>query len=211
MLVFRGWKPHSTSRLEAASYFTAMKAPPADHALLAHFRTTENAADLLPLYQRYAGLIYNVCLRYLSTPQRAEDAGAEVFQVLLEKLPQHEVTNFRSWLQTLVRNHCLMQLRREKRDPVELGDGDNMQSADFQHLYGEAADAPPDTRPLHHCLKRLGEEQRQCIRLFYLTEGETYASVARQMNLSVGQVRSHLQNGRRNLKICLETTHQPAP
>ncbi|WP_116126037.1 RNA polymerase sigma factor [Lewinella sp. IMCC34183] len=184
-----------------------MPPAPDDQQLLADFRKTGTSRDLLPLYQRHAELIYAVCMRYLGTPQRAEDAGAEIFTVLLKKLPRHEVTNFRSWLQTLVRNHCLMQLRREKRDPAELGVGDLMQSEAFQHHYREAEDAPPDTRPLHRCLKQLREEQRQCVRLFYLEEGSTYASVAKRLHLSVGQVRSHLQNGRRNLKLCLEGHH----
>ena len=181
-----------------------MPSAPDDQQLLAEFRKTGKSRDLLPLYQAHATFIYSVCLRYLGTPQRAEDAGAEIFTVLMDKLPQHEVTNFRSWLQTLVRNHCLMQLRREKRDPAELGHGNLMQSEAFQHQYREAEGAAPDTRPLHHCLKQLREEQRRCIHLFYLEEGSTYASVAERLNLSVGQVRSHLQNGRRNLKICLE-------
>ncbi len=175
-----------------------------DTELLARFQRTGQPDDLLPLYQRYAELIYAWCLRYLSTPQRAEDAGAELFTELLRKLPEHEVTNFRSWLQTLVRNHCLMQLRKEKRDPVELPPVPLMHSEGWQHLLEEETDGPVDTRPLHHCLKQLREEQRQCIRLFYLQDGASYGSVAGQLNLSVGQVRSHLQNGRRNLKICLE-------
>ncbi|MEM6771679.1 MAG: sigma factor-like helix-turn-helix DNA-binding protein, partial [Bacteroidota bacterium] len=59
-------------------------------------------------------------------------------------------------------------------------------------------------RPLHHCLKQLKEEQRRCVHLFYLSEGESYQSIAEQLNLTVGRVRSHLQNGRRNLRLCLE-------
>ena len=181
-----------------------MPSAPDDHQLLADFLKTGSARDLLPLYQRYAERIYGWCLRYLGTPQRAEDAGAEIFAVLLQKLPRHEVTNFASWLQTLVRNHCLMQLRREKRDPLALGSEALMQSAELRHLYTDDAPADLDTRPLHRCLRQLREEQRQCIRLFYLEEGASYGSVAGRLNLSVGQVRSHLQNGRRNLKICLE-------
>ncbi len=181
-----------------------------DTELLAHFQRTGRPDDLVPLYQRYGELIYGWCLRYLRTPQRAEDAGAEIFTELLRKLPKHEVTNFRAWLQTLVRNHCLMQLRKEKRDPVQIPAVPLMQSGGWEHLRSEETDGPVDTRPLHHCLNQLRAEQRQCIRLFYLTDGASYGSVAAQLNLSVGQVRSHLQNGRRNLKICLEGP-QPTP
>ena len=175
-----------------------------DDALVQRFRKQPGPRELLPLYERYAELIYAWCLRYLGTPQQAEDAGAEIFGQLLEKLPRHEVTNFKSWLQTLVRNHCLMQLRREKRDPLALSQSGFMQWEPFVHQAGEATAGDTDTRPLYRCLKQLREEQRQCVRLFYLQEGETYRSIADRLNLSVGQVRSHLQNGRRNLKLCLD-------
>lgn len=176
-----------------------------DADLLARFQRTGAGNDLLPLYQRHAGLIYALGLRYLGSPQRAEDAGMEIWAVLLEKLPKHEVSNFRSWLQTTVRNHCLMQLRREKRDPLRQSEGELMQSDRLLHLKGESnQNHHPDTRPLYHCLKQLKKEQRRCVSLFYLQEGESYKTIAEKLNLTVGRVRSHLQNGRRHLKRCLE-------
>jgi len=177
-----------------------------DAELLAVFQASGKPKDLLPLYERHAELIYALALRYLSTPERAEDAGMELWAILLDKLPKHSVTNFRSWLQTTVRNHCLMQLRKEKRDPLRQNESmDLMQSDRLLHLSDTTTSSNhPDTRPLHHCLKQLKEEQARCIRLFYLQEGESYQSIAEQLGLTVGRVRSHLQNGRRNLKICLE-------
>jgi RNA polymerase sigma-70 factor (ECF subfamily) len=183
---------------------TASSQEASDADLLARFQKSGGAEDLLPLYERHAELIYGLCLRYLGSPQRAEDAGMEIWAVLLKKLPKHDISNFRSWLQTTVRNHCLMQLRSEKRDPLQQSDGALMQSDRLLHLKDEPDHQNEDTRPLYHCLKRLKEDQRRCVQLFYLSEGESYQSIAGAMNLSVGAVRSHLQNGRRNLKICLE-------
>ena len=177
-------------------------APTTDAELLARFRASGRADDLLPLYERYAELIYALALRYLGSPQRAEDAGMELWSVLLEKLPRHEVANFRAWLHTTVRNHCLMQLRRERRDPLQHSTDDLVQSARLTHLPDGAGDV--DTRPLYRCLRQLNELQGRCVRLFYLQEGHSYQSIAALLDLSVGQVRSHLQNGRRNLKICLQ-------
>ena len=177
-----------------------------DAQLLDHFHRRPGPATLLPLYERYAALIYGWCLHYLVTPERAEDAGAEVFTVLLDKLPQHEVTNFRSWLQTVVRNQCLMQLRKEKRSAhhqTVTMEAVAVQSDLALHLLTETE--VPDTRGLHHCMKQLNADQRRCIHLFYLREGYSYRTVAEELDLSVGRVRSHLQNGRRNLKQCLET------
>ncbi|MEO0732899.1 MAG: sigma-70 family RNA polymerase sigma factor [Bacteroidota bacterium] len=179
---------------------------PSDAELLARFQESTKPEDLQPLYERHAELIYALALRYLSTPERAEDAGMEIWAVLLDKLPKHEISNFRSWLQTTVRNHCLMQLRKEKRDPLRQRSGEGlMQSESLMHLATDSSlSNHPDTRPLYHCLKQLKEEQARCVRLFYLQEGESYQSIANALGLSVGRVRSHLQNGRRNLKICLE-------
>jgi len=183
---------------------TAPDTEVSDKDLLARFQSSGGAEDLLPLYERHAELIYALCLRYLGSPQRAEDAGMEIWAVLMDKLPKHEINNFRSWLQTTVRNHCLMQLRREKKDPLQQADGAFMQCDRLLHLKDEPDHQNEDTRPLYHCINQLKEEQRRCVRLFYLREGESYQSIAGEMNLSVGAVRSHLQNGRRNLKICLE-------
>ena len=82
-----------------------------------------------------------------------------------------------------------------------------MQSDALLHLREEPNEQAADTRPLHHCIKQLKEEQRRCVNLFYLREGETYQSIAATLGLTVGKVRSHLQNGRRNLKLCLERTN----
>lgn len=188
---------------------TSDQAEVSDANLLVRFQRSGAGKDLLPLYQRYAGLIYALGIRYLGSPQRAEDAGMEIWSVLLDKLPKHEISNFRSWLQTTVRNHCLMQLRKEKRDPLEQSQGDLMQSGQLLHLQDESNHQnDPDTRPLYHCIKQLKEEQRRCVHLFYLREGESYQSIAEQLNLSVGRVRSHLQNGRRNLRKCLEEQNE---
>ena len=177
-----------------------------DGELLARFKSSGATADLLPLYQRYSAFIYGLCIRYLGTPERGADAGAEIWEVLCKKLPRHEVVNFKPWLHTLVRNHCLMQLRREKRDPLRQREGGLMQSDALLHLREASTAEATDTRPLYTCIKQLKELQRRCINLFYLREGETYQSIAEQLQLTVGQVRSHIQNGRRNLKNCLEQT-----
>ncbi|MEL6142109.1 MAG: sigma-70 family RNA polymerase sigma factor [Bacteroidota bacterium] len=176
-----------------------------DAKLLARFQRSERAEDLTPLFERYLELIYGVCLKYLGSAQRAEDAGMEIFEHLLKKLPGQEITNFRSWLQTVVRNHCLMQLRKEKRDPLRNSDELVMYSSPVMHLIDEYSEGE-DVREagLADCLAELNEVQRTCVRMFYLEEGHTYKSIAEQLQLEVGRVRSHIQNGRRNLRICIE-------
>lgn len=177
-----------------------------DATLLARFQRSGKAEDLTPLYERYIELIYGVCLKYLGSSHRAEDAGMEIFEHLLKKLPTQEITNFKSWLQTVSRNHCLMQLRKEKRDPLKNTDELLVHSGPLAHLVEEDTDDKEELLAgLTNCLGQLIEEQRTCVRLFYLEEGNTYKSIADRLELGLGRVRSHIQNGRRNLRICLET------
>lgn len=177
-----------------------------DAALLARFQRSGRPEHLSPLFERYIELIYGQALKYLGSSERAEDAGMEIFEHLLKKLPNQEISNFRSWLQTVVRNHCLMQLRREKRDPLQHSDELLMQSGSLTHLIAEQHEETDDRiAGLADCMSRLKELQRTCVRLFYLEEGYTYKSIATHLQLEVGQVRSYIQNGRRNLRSCLET------
>lgn len=176
-----------------------------DATLLARFQRTQNPADLTPLFERHLELIYGQCLNYLGTPSRAEDGVMEIFEHLLKKIPGQDIGNFRNWLQSVVRNFCLMQLRKEKRDPIQNSGDLIMQSESFQHLITETTEEAEDkTAALARCMAALPEQQRICIRQFYLEKGNTYKSIAEQLQLEVGRVRSFIQNGRRNLKICLE-------
>jgi RNA polymerase sigma-70 factor (ECF subfamily) len=191
-------------------FLRVKKGPRTDQELLAAFRQSGRAEPLAELYDRYLELSYGLCLRYLRTPAAAEDATMEVFEALLRKVPQHEIHNFRSWLHTFVRNHCLMQLRSEGRSPLHNATDDFMQSEPAVHPEEEQPwEQRAETRAaLTDCIEALKAEQRRCIRLFYL-EGYRYKEVAEALQLDLGRVRSHIQNGRRNLKSCMETKLKP--
>ena len=177
-----------------------------DQELLAAFRRSGKAEPLAELYDRYLELSYGLCLRYLRHTAAAEDAVMEVFEALLQKVPQHEIHNFRSWLYTFVRNHCLMDLRAAGRSPLRNATDDFMQSEPFEHPETERPwEQRAETQAaLSDCIAALKAEQRQCIRLFYLEE-RSYKDIAEALQWELGQVRSHIQNGRRNLKSCMET------
>ncbi len=174
-----------------------------DEELLRRFHDDGNGSWLALLFDRYLELVFGLCLKYLKEESRAEDAVMEIFESLHRKLPDQEVSHFRNWLYSFVRNHCLMALRKENRRPIDSVDPLLVQLPDSEHLLEEAIEANERDLALHDCIGQLNEEQQRCIRLFYL-EDHTYKDVARLTQLNLGQVRSHIQNGRRNLKRCME-------
>lgn len=174
-----------------------------DEDLLARYRATGELAWLGRLFERYAELVYGVCLKYCRDEQEAEDAAMAVFEQLVAKVREHEVHNFKSWLHVLTKNYCLMQLRKASRRREESFDPQLMQSVDGRHHIIEFEEDNGQVKGLQHCMEQLPEEQRQCIQAFYL-EGHSYKEIAGLREEEVGRIRSYIQNGRRNLKTCLE-------
>lgn len=169
-----------------------------DEALLAAYRKGGDVEALGRLYERYLELIYGVCLKYFKKEADAEDAAMVIFEQLMEKVKTHEVQNFRSWLYVLAKNHCLMQLRKPQREFSE---------SDFMHLesevHPEEEHSEKQEAQLRDCIGQLPEQQRATIELFYF-EDKSYQEIAALKKEDLGKIRSFIQNGRRNLKICLE-------
>lgn len=178
-----------------------------DQELLSRYRETGEAAWLGQLYGRYLELTYGLCLKYLTSEADAEDAVMNIYEELATKVRRHEIDNFRSWLYVLAKNHCLMKLRRDKRNLTVSYEPELMQSGGVGHpvIEIELDDAAENGRTAHlqDCLQELSEQQKQCIELFYL-QGHSYKEVAEKCRLNLGTVRSYIQNGRRNLRICME-------
>jgi len=180
-----------------------------DSELVSLYKKTNDLKVLGQLYQRYMDLVYGVCLKYLHESERAKDAVMHIFEELIVKLKKHEVENFKSWLYQLAKNHCLMQLRSPRNlKTIELP-GSLMQSEENVHLDGvfdgtpSALDKEENFQRLEFCLATLSEDQRKAVQLFYI-EGKCYNEIVELMGQEWGQVRSYIQNGRRNLKICMD-------
>lgn len=173
-----------------------------DADLVAAYRSTADLAVLGDLYSRYMDLVYGVCLKYLTSAEDAQDAVMAVFEELIPKLQKHEVDNFRSWLYTVAKNHCLMRLRTEKRTGTTKMSDEFVQSEESGHLE-DVLQREENLEQLDDCLKQLATEQRRAIELFYL-QGKCYNEIAAETGLEWAAVRSYIQNGRRNLKICME-------
>ena len=179
-----------------------------DAELVQAYQQTTDVSLLGLLYQRYMDLVYGVCLKYLKHPENAQDAVISIFEELVVKLQKHEVDNFKGWLYTLSKNHCLMKLRSDKKQTLVNFDVELMQSEENVHLNGEL-EKEENFKKLDYCLGQLQTEQRQTIELFYL-QGKCYNEIAEMTGLDWNKVRSYIQNGRRNLKICMESANTKA-
>ncbi|HQV60589.1 MAG: sigma-70 family RNA polymerase sigma factor [Chitinophagaceae bacterium] len=173
-----------------------------DKELVALYKESGDMAILGELYQRYMELVYGVCLKYFKEPERSKDSVMLIFEELVTKLKKHEVENFRAWLHQLAKNHCLMQLRTPKNMKTVEFKVELVQSEENVHLNG-VLEKEENFRKLEYCLGTLTSEQKESIKLFYL-EGKSYNEIVDITGIEWNQVRSLIQNGRRNLKICMD-------
>jgi RNA polymerase sigma-70 factor (ECF subfamily) len=177
-----------------------------DEELLKRFRKESDIEILGVLYERYMHLVYGVCLKYLEEREAAKDEVMNIFEKLITAVPVQEINNFKTWLYVVTKNHCLMLLRSRKSEAAhyELMLDDPtffMEKETGMHPLGNDKDI--EMKRLEECIEKLKDEQRQCIQLFYY-DGFGYKEICRRLGLEEGKVKSYIQNGKRNLKICLE-------
>ncbi|NCI49911.1 sigma-70 family RNA polymerase sigma factor [Sediminibacterium roseum] len=173
-----------------------------DEQLLKAYQASGDQSELATLYMRYTDLVFGVCLKYLKDREDAKDAVMNIYQELIAKLKTHAVDHFKSWLYVVSKNHCLMQLRKTQKTMVVEFQPDFMQSEDFSHL-DDILEKEKEFQKLGRCIGSLQEEQKKIIQLFYL-DGKCYNEIVETTGLEWNRVRSLVQNGRRNLKICMD-------
>ena len=172
-----------------------------DGELVQQYKQTADMNVLGDLYQRYMDLIYGVCLKYLKIPDDAQDAVINIFEELIIKLQKYEVENFKGWIYQLAKNHCLMKLRSSKTKPVNV-DVEVVHLAEIMHL-DDVVDKESNLVLMEGCIEQLPVEQKNVVQMFYLDE-KCYKEIAEYNQTDINKVRSFIQNGRRNLKICME-------
>lgn len=178
-----------------------------DKTLLENFRKGGDKDALGTLFLRYMELVYGVCLKYLRQAEAAQDAVMDIYEHVNRKLPGHEVDNFSAWLYMVSKNHCLQLLRKKNNLLTVSLDDPIMQNGREMHLEDDGFDLDMSEDvmdQLQHCLAQLPEKQKICIQMFYF-EKRSYADICEVTLLSMDHVRSNIQNGRRNLKKCIQT------
>jgi RNA polymerase sigma-70 factor (ECF subfamily) len=177
-----------------------------DDELLNKFRSEGDLEILGELYSRYVHLVYGVCLKYLREREESMDAVMNIFEKLIVEIPGHEILNFKSWLYVVTKNFCLMHIRSQKSKNEKHAE---WLTEEFLIMENHTEMHPIDKgdsgmdKELEDCITRLKDEQRECIRHFYYNN-RCYNEIALVMNIDEKKVKSHLQNAKRNLKICLE-------
>lgn len=173
-----------------------------DSELVHLYKESGDLTILGELFSRYMTLVYGVCMKYLKDREESRDAVMHIFERVVESLRVHEVAHFKSWLYVTSRNHCLMYLRSLK--------GKNFQDIPPYFMENDGS-MHPEEEPemesnlskLEHCIEQLVAEQQHCVKLFYMQQ-KCYKEIVQLTGFDHNKVKSYIQNGKRNLKICME-------
>lgn len=179
-----------------------------DQELVKAYQSKLNNAYVGVLYKRYMGMVYGVCYKYLENHHDAEDATVNIFFLLLDKLKDNQINYFKSWLYVVSKNYLLSQIRKKKNISVTLHEEMTdhfMENESEVYLNIDQLGLNHDSDHLLKLgLESLKEAQQICLELFYLQK-KSYVQVAEATGFEVKQVKSHIQNGKRNLKSFLQS------
>ena len=173
-----------------------------DKELLQRYYQENNNEWLGILLQRYTMLLLGVCMKYLKNEEDAKDSVQQVFLKVINDLPKYKVEFFKSWLYMVAKNHCLMKLRGNGKNTTEINEK-ILATPDESDARILAVEKDIYLNHMEMALEQLNDEQKLCVKLFYLQK-KTYHQIADDSGYSVMQVKSHIQNGKRNLKIYME-------
>lgn len=173
-----------------------------DEELLSLFKDTSKAEYFQQLYERYIPLIYGLCLKYLQNTEQSQDAVIDIFENLSQKIQGYEIKIFKNWLYSVVKNHCFHILKENKREIIVNFDSKLMESEPILDLLSENANVDKEDA-LNKCLEQLPEPQRISVEKFFY-EDKSYAEIVDETGFHLKSVKSYIQNGKRNLKICIE-------
>lgn len=175
-----------------------------DNDLINNFLESHDNEIVGELYKRYGHLVLGLCIKYLKNSDEAQDMVIHIFSGLLSDLKKHKIQFFKSWLYVYSKNHCLMELRKKQKQlKTELEIKENvhlvMDFNDPSHLN----DKEHQISVMEKALNELSKEQKVCVELFYL-QNKSYQQIEELTGYNNNQVKSHIQNGKRNLKIKME-------
>lgn len=173
-----------------------------DEELISLYKKSDDLEIVGVLYDRYTALTFGVCLKYLKDREESRDAVMQIFEKLIVSLRSHEINVFKGWLYVTARNHCLMQLRARKGKNFEELSPFLMETGSNGH-HENGVEIETNLNRLERCMDSLVTEQKECVRLFYIDQ-KCYKEITQMTGYDLNKVKSYIQNGKRNLKICME-------
>ncbi len=181
------------------------KSSQSDQELLLLIQSKGETQWLGILFTRYHHLVYGVCNKYLQNSEESRDAVMEIFEKLHLDITKHEIQHFKSWLYRVAQNHCLMKLRKAqiKYEYKEISGNEFAEEVSWGELNEQKEKEEKTLGGLEKCIEQLKMEQKSCIDLFYLKE-KSYKDIESETGLSFKEVKTHIQNGKLNLKKCLQ-------
>lgn len=171
-----------------------------DQQLLEQFYDNGNMRLLGILLQRYTLLLLGVCMKYLKNEEAAKDAVQQIFLKVISALKRYKVQYFKSWVFMIAKNYCLMQLRNKTYN-VQVDAQENVVVEETPAL--DYSEKETLLSAIEICMQALNKDQQTCIQLFYL-EKKNYNQISAQTGYTLMQVKSYIQNGKRNLKLMVE-------
>lgn len=177
-----------------------------DLELISRYKETADREAVGVLFSRYLSQVTGVCMKYLRDRDAAEDAAMQIFEKLFSDLQRFTITYFKAWLHQNTKNYCLMQLRKKKPE-IRNTDLLSVESESEEHPGGSAILHELELQALELAVTKLEEHQKRCIDLFYL-QNKSYQQVADATGFTMNQVKSYIQNGKRNLRIILTANAQ---
>jgi RNA polymerase sigma-70 factor (ECF subfamily) len=177
-----------------------------DEELLKHYKQSGNKELFADLFKKHVSVVYGTCLFYLQDKDEAQDATMQLFEKLMLDINNREIDNFKGWLSFVVRNHCISLIRKNKSQSKNIKSYYEFEYEAPDYETEEKINSVSDDVLLENmktCLPKLKENQRICVELFYL-KNKSYQDIANETNFSLNEIKSYIQNGKRNLKLFLE-------
>lgn len=177
-----------------------------DEELLKHYKQSGNKELFADLFKKHVSVVYGTCLFYLQDKEEAQDATMQLFEKLMLDINNREIDNFKGWLSFVVRNHCISLIRKNKSVSKNIKSYYEFEYETPDYEKEEKINSISDDlllEKMKECLPKLKESQRVCVELFYL-KNKSYQEIANETNFSLNEIKSYIQNGKRNLKLLIE-------
>lgn len=177
-----------------------------DEELLKHYKESGDKELFADLFKKHVTVVYGTCLFYLQDKDEAQDATMQLFEKLMLDINTRQIANFKGWLSFVVRNHCISLIRKNKTALKNTKSYYEFEQEETTYETEEKIQNISDDVLLDEmksCLPKLKEKQRLCVELFYLQD-KSYQDIAHETGLGLNEIKSHIQNGKRNLKLLIE-------